>query len=188
MSLGHPAARRSFVQTGGFLVQDIHRDLRDEFDQVDHVAWIGGGCFKLYDQADKQIGIIQFQADVQSRVDDAVAATTLRLAEGAAKPANTRMGDTVIRSLDMSNPDDAALMRQARENGGAIFTTPDRVELPPIDMPDYDGDGAAIDADPIAASDDQAAKMRIAIRFVIIALVLAAVTIACVIAGGYLNA
>lgn len=137
----HPALRRAWLQTGGLPVEPIHADLRAEFDQVHTVNWIGGGCFKCQDHTGRQIAIIQFQGPAQARVDDAVMATTERLAAGAEKPADVKLGDTIIRELDLSDPLDRAMAENAIRDAASNVIIPDaeRADPPPIDLPDYDG-------------------------------------------------
>lgn len=133
------AGKRAWLQTGGMPLDPIHADLRAAFDQVGQVVYIGGGCFKLRDAEGRQTGIIQFQGAEQMAVDHAVAATTERLATGAAKPVDTLAGDTVIRSLNMANPEDRALAEAAVARADASVVIPDveRSDPPPIDLPDY---------------------------------------------------
>jgi len=137
--MAHPAMKRAWLQTGGLPVDDIHADLRAEFDRVHHVEWIGGGCFKLFDDASGQIGIMQFQPPVQARIDAAIWETTQRLEMGASKPANIAAGDTVVRSLNMKDPTDVALMQNALSNAesNVIVPDPERQDPPPINLPDY---------------------------------------------------
>lgn len=134
----HPATKRSWLQTGGLPVEPIHADLRAEFDQVQDVAYIGGACFRLLDRNGRQVGLVQFQGDAQGRVDQAVAATTERLATGQAKPVDIAAGDTLIRPLDMRDPADRVLAENAISGVDAV-TVPDaeRQDPPPIDLPDY---------------------------------------------------
>lgn len=135
----HPAAKRSWLQTGGLPVEPIHADLRAEFDQVHDVVYIGGGCFRLRDRAGVQVGLVQFQGAPQSRIDQAVMATTERLATGEAKPVDLAAGDTLIRPLDMRDPVDRELATTAigKADASVIIPDPERQDPPPIDLPDY---------------------------------------------------
>ena len=138
--MAHPAMKRAWLQTGGLEVSPVHADLRAEFDRTHDVEYIGGACFKLFDAKGVQVGIMQFQADAQARVDAAVMATTERLATGGAKPINIAAGDTVVRSLNMNDPTDVALMQNALNNAESNVIVPDieRQDPPPINLPDYD--------------------------------------------------
>ncbi len=135
----HPAAKRSWLQTGGLPVEPIHADLRAEFDRVHDVVYIGGGCFRLRDRAGVQVGLVQFQGEAQSRTDAAVMATTERLATGEEKPVDMLAGDTLIRPLDMRDPTDRVLAETAigRADASVIIPDPERADPPPIDLPDY---------------------------------------------------
>jgi len=135
----HPAAKRSWLQTGGLPVEPVHADLRAEFDRVHDVVYIGGGCFRLRDRAGVQVGLVQFQGEAQSRTDAAVMATTERLATGEAKPVDIAAGDTLIRPLDMRDPVDRTLAENAigRADASVIIPDAERQDPPPIDLPDY---------------------------------------------------
>lgn len=139
MALNHPAAKRAWLQTAGLPLDPIHADLRAAFDRVEAVDYIGGACFKLRNADGRQVGIVQFQHDEQAAVDQAIAATTERLATGAAKPVDLAAGDTLIRRLDMSNPEDRTLAQSAISRPDAAIVVPDseRQDPPPIDLPDY---------------------------------------------------
>lgn len=147
----HPAMKRSWLQTGGPEVEPVHKAMRAEFDQAHHVQYIGAGCFKLFDQAGDQVGIVQFQGALQASADTAMEAVILQEATGVAPPPNTAAGDTVIRSLDMRDPVDAELAGKALAGDTPRFVVSDleRQDPPPIDMPDYEADrfGVWTDAD-----------------------------------------
>lgn len=174
----HPAKVRSWLQTGGLPVEPIHRVLRDEFDQVHDVVYIGGACFRLRDRTGRQIGLVQFQNDAQNRLDEKVAETTARLASGEEKPVNVAAGDTLIRPLNMRDPADRALGERAVSGANANIIIPDgeRSDPPPIDLPDYYPDYAE-------ARDDDARKPGYYTRrleLAVLALALAAIVAAVV--------
>jgi len=138
----HPAVKRSWLQTGGLPVEPIHADLRASIDQVHDVEYIGGACFRLRDNSGRQVGLVQFQGDMQLRTDAAVAETCDRLATGKAKPVDLAAGDTLIRPLDMRDPADRVLAENAIQRVDANVIIPDdtRQDPPPIDLPDYQGE------------------------------------------------
>ena len=176
----HPAQQRSWLQTGGLPVDPIHADLRAEFDRVHHVTWIGGGCFRLQDDTGRQVGLVQFQGANQVAVDQAVMATTERLAVGEPKPTNIAAGDTVIRPLNMADPVDRELAANAVTGvaDGVVVPDNERQDPPPIDLPDYDGPRASRDP---AAAEKPAWRMRVLV--ILVAVVAFAATIAAVIGG-----
>lgn len=148
MATTHPGAKRAWIQTGGLAVEPLHRDLRDELDQVHAVTYLGAACFKLFDAEGRQVGIMQFQGPAQNRVDDAVAESLDRIARQAEKPADILAGDTVIRELDMSNPEHRDLASRAMIDPAAAVAFPaaERNDPPPIELPDYVADDVVTDA------------------------------------------
>ena len=137
----HPGMKRAWLQTGGQPVQPLHTIMRAELDAVDHVNWLGAGCFKLFDAAGVQVGILQYQSTAQARVDDAAVAEIERAAQGLERQPDVAAGDTVIRALDPRDPADMALAANALSGADPSISIPDieRSDPPPLDLPDYEG-------------------------------------------------
>lgn len=135
------STERRWLQVAGLPVHAHVQAVRDEMDLVTHVEVLPVSSRVILYDRDGVIGALDLMPAAKDRID-------AKVAEPEAPPSepNAERGDTIVRPLDMNDPDHVAALA-----GPRMIYDP-RLEEPPIELPDYSPDGSDPERDAGAAA------------------------------------
>lgn len=158
----NPSLDRHWLQVNGLPLPPAAAAVRAEFDRIERVDVIPNSSRTvLWGPENELIGALDLQPAAKARVD--------AIAEGPAVPEpDPSKGDTVIRPLDLDNPEHAAALA-----GPRFIHDPER-EPPPRDLPDIDREHITSIGTAAAFAGNGALATRPSIRGRVVALLFAA--------------